>query len=95
MSNLEKFKKRCKLYAGGSGAAGILLTVAQVVTYAQYLSALRSYTKYPNTYDMPAPTDTTALIVLIAICIVGVVVAVSAIVAANLLIAYRKDVGQQ
>lgn len=94
MDNLQKFKKQCKLYAGGCGGLGILIAIMAGITEAKYESALRDSIKYPLLHPEPEPVDTSMLITFASICLIGVIIAVAALVAANLLIAYRKDVTQ-
>lgn len=92
MQNLEKFKNQCKIYAGCFGGVGIVLAIMAAYMDGQYAEALSDSIKCPSVYDAPAPSNAPALMGIAGICAAAAGIAILALVAANLLIAYRKDV---
>lgn len=92
MTHLNKFKRSCKVFAGCFGGAAAVFSLLAATVYGQYMSDLSRSLEYSRLYSTPDPSNFQLLLGVSGICVVGTTVAVVALVAANLLIAYRSDV---
>lgn len=91
MNHLNKFKYGCKVFAGCFGGAAAVFALLAATVYGQYFSALSFSSKY-SSLSAPDPSNFQALLGITALCLAVTGIAVVALVAANLLIAYRSDV---
>lgn len=92
MVHLEHFKSQCKIYAGCLGGGAALFGLLAGFLYSDYMRGVDRANSASFLYDMPDPGNFQALLGVTEAFLAAAGVALLALVAANLLIAYRRDV---